>query len=187
MNIRLVYLNQLARRAWLLLTVALSLLGFKVSAQSGLTATVAWDSSTSTNVASYHVYYGTRSGHYTNSVSVDAADTSVTIGGLNAGTTYFFAVTAVDAVSNESSFSSEAYFSIPSAPWLLTQMLSDAAGNLYLEVTSQQVVSRSWEIQYSEDMVNWHGIGSGFDSTVDLLNSVDSIAYPQMFFRLAVF
>ena len=183
---RLAYLNHDFKPLWLVLAVVISLFGFQASAQNGLTATVDWDPSTSTNVVSYNVYYGTSSGNYTNSISVDASSTSTVISGLDAGTTYFFAVTAVDANFDESDFSPEAYVSLPGAPQLITQTGIDGDGNMFMEITTQQTITRAWQIQFSEDLVNWYGFDNGYGGTVDV-TWFDLGAFEQMYFRLALF
>jgi fibronectin type 3 domain-containing protein len=62
-------------------------------------------------VAGYRVYWGTSSGSYSQShgagINTGSA-TSYTVTGLTVGRTYYFAVTAYDAVGNESAFSGEA-------------------------------------------------------------------------------
>ena len=165
----------------------LSLLAMKASAQGGLTATLAWDTSISADVAGYNIYYGTRSGVYTNSLSVDAYTTSTQISGLNAGTTYFFAVTAVDSASDESDFSPETYFSTPVPPKLLTQTWSDPDGNPYLEITTAQAIPRFWVLEYSLDLADWYAFDYGYGSAVDEVMPANNEYFPQLFFRLAIF
>jgi hypothetical protein len=58
--------------------------------------TLAWDHSTSTNVAGYQVSYGAQSGKYTATVKAGYV-TSVTINGLTEGTTYYFSVQSYDS------------------------------------------------------------------------------------------
>ena len=166
--------------AWWLSTLA-------ASAQSGLTATVAWEASTSADVAAYNVYYGTRSGDYTNVVLVDAIENTAAIIGLEAGTTYFFAVTALDSLNEESVFSDEVYFSTASPPKLLAQSWDDGYGNSFVTVTTPLMIPRGWELDSSTDLVNWSYLYEGYASTVDytLLLFPDFVrSYPQMFFRV---
>src|SRR5437588_3049430 len=85
--------------------------------------TLAWDPSTSTNVAGYHIYYGVASRSYTNSISVDLA-TTATVSGLLEGVTYYFAATALDTAGLESDFSNETSYSVPNQPPTL-DLLSD--------------------------------------------------------------
>jgi hypothetical protein len=70
-------------------------------------ATLAWDPSPGTNViANYNVYYGVASATYTN-VAAASTNTTVSISNLVAGTTYYFAATAVDTSGLESDYSTE--------------------------------------------------------------------------------
>ena len=98
-----------SQTAFLMLNL-LALLPF--SSMATRTVSLAWDPSTGTNVAGYHVYYGVATGAYTN--VVDAGDaTNTTILGLEEDTTYFFAATAYDTSALESIFSNEINYTIP--------------------------------------------------------------------------
>jgi len=58
----------------------------------------------------YRVYFGTASHAYNQSYGSGLSagnQTSYTVSGLQSGQTYYFAVTAIDAAGNESSYSSE--------------------------------------------------------------------------------
>jgi len=69
---------------------------------------IAWTPSNSTAVAGYSIHYGDMPGVYTNVVRVDGRFTSdAVIGGLEAGKTYFFSVTAYTAGGKESAYSEE--------------------------------------------------------------------------------
>src|SRR5271169_5926799 len=73
--------------------------------------TLAWSPSTAANVASYNIYYGGAHADYTNKTSV-INSTNVTITGLVAGGTYYFAATTVSAAGIESQFSAEVSYTI---------------------------------------------------------------------------
>ena len=77
------------------------------------TVTVAWDPNPEPTVAGYNMYYGTSSGRYTNSVDVGNA-TRCTISALQEGVTYYLAVTAHDGSGNQSGYSDEIVYSVPS-------------------------------------------------------------------------
>jgi len=68
--------------------------------------TVAWDANPEPAVRGYVIYYGTSSGNYTQFIDVGKS-TSCVISGLEAGATYYLAVTAYDDSRNESGFSNE--------------------------------------------------------------------------------
>ncbi|MBP8117419.1 MAG: fibronectin type III domain-containing protein [Nitrospira sp.] len=76
------------------------------TSRSSTSATLTWAANTESDLAGYNVYVGTASGAYGPPVNVGAV-TSHTVGNLQLGTTYYFAVTAYDVNGNESVLSSE--------------------------------------------------------------------------------
>lgn len=96
-------------------TVSLGLPAFIDEAHSA-DVTVAWDPNPEPAVRGYVIYYGTSSGNYTQSIDV-GNETSCAISGLQAGATYYMAVTAYDDSRNESGFSNEiVYAAAESSP-----------------------------------------------------------------------
>ena len=92
------------RLCWLLfLLVPLAMWGDQ-------TVTLAWDRSPSVDVTGYNIYYGVRSGAYTNRVTVGNVLTA-TVAGLKEGVTYYFAATAFN--TEESGFSNEVSYRVP--------------------------------------------------------------------------
>jgi len=85
----------------------LLLLSASAQALTQSTVSIAWSPSTSANVASYMIYYGTSSGNYISAVLAPATATNVTIYGLTDGATYYFSATAIDNSGNQSAFSPE--------------------------------------------------------------------------------
>jgi hypothetical protein len=76
--------------------------------------TIAWDPNTESDLAGYRIHYGTASGSY--SVHTDVHNvTSCTVTGLADGQTYYFAATAYDTSGNESGYSNQVSYSIPTA------------------------------------------------------------------------
>jgi hypothetical protein len=73
---------------------------------------LAWNANTEMDLQAYRVYSGTASRTYSSNASVGNT-TNCTIGDLTAGTTYYFAVTAVDYAGNESGYSSEVSYTVP--------------------------------------------------------------------------
>ncbi|MFQ5735863.1 MAG: fibronectin type III domain-containing protein [Thermodesulfobacteriota bacterium] len=82
---------------------------------ASLSATINWspvttniDGSPLTELAGYRVHYGTEPGVYTTTVDIaDPTAASAVISGLQAGTTYYFVVTAYDTSGNQSAYSNE--------------------------------------------------------------------------------
>lgn len=66
-----------------------------------------WQALSSAELAGYNVYYGTVSGRYIQRRSLPASSTSLVLRDLEAGTTYYLAVRAVNAQGEESVFSQE--------------------------------------------------------------------------------
>src|SRR5450432_237328 len=84
------------------------------SVQAGQSVTLNWGPSPDPNAVGYNIYYGTISHNYTNITNVGNV-TLVTIDGLVAGTTYYFAATTYDAQGKESGFSNEATYDVPAS------------------------------------------------------------------------
>jgi hypothetical protein len=79
------------------------------------TATLSWVAPSDQRVRGYRVYVGSASGSYflPKGAGLDVgAATTYRVEYLNAGKTYYFAVTAYDEVGNESGYSNEAAKSI---------------------------------------------------------------------------
>lgn len=76
------------------------------------TVNLAWDASPDLSVASYRIHYGTSSAAYTE-VTNAGNNLSITIQGLTANETYYFAATAVGTNQLESEFSNEISYTVP--------------------------------------------------------------------------
>jgi hypothetical protein len=116
--------------------------------------TLAWNPSPSTDVAGYRVYYGTASGVYTNSVD-SVTGTNTTLTGLAAGTTYYFAATAVDANGDESPFSNETSYTT-GVPAVGVR----AASARQFVLTVSGLIGQTYAIEASQDLVTWTVIGT---------------------------
>jgi hypothetical protein len=90
----------------------LLLIPLSVQNVHGADVTLAWDPNPEANLKGYRVYYGSASGNYT--FMVDAGNcTSLTISGLEAGKTYYFAATAYGPAGEESGMSHELRYGTP--------------------------------------------------------------------------
>ena len=121
-----------------------------VVAASGVILT--WNPSISSNVIGYRIYYGLTSGVYNTTLAVPGATaTNTTVTGLTAGTTYYFAATAMDSLGDESQFSNEAVYSVPTNSVVATNQppTLNALSNLTLNANA------------ALQTVNLSGISSG--------------------------
>jgi hypothetical protein len=148
---------------------------------AGQSVTLAWNPSPDTNVTGYNVYYGVASDTYTN--MINAGDvTNVTIYGLVAGVTYYFAATAYDDLGQESAYSGEVSYSVPEG-LPTVQLRSEAAGQFILTVTGQ--IGHTYEIQATQDFTNWTVIGMatlGVNGSLDFTDT-NSQNFPERFYR----
>jgi hypothetical protein len=74
--------------------------------------TLAWDANPEPDVSAYVIHYGTSSRQYPYSTNVGNV-TRATVNGLQAGLTYYFAVTATNSAGLESDYSNEVSTFIP--------------------------------------------------------------------------
>lgn len=109
---------------------------------------LAWNPPPGWNVGGYNVYYGTSSGNYTNTLDV-GTNWYVTVDGLAAGTTYFFAVAAYDDDGLESPDSGEISLTTPFAPVIISQPSSQfvqagATAAIFVDVIGTPPVAFQW-------------------------------------------
>ena len=76
--------------------------------------TLSWDASSSTGVSGYRVFYGTASLNYPNYTDI-GTQTSYTLANLNAGTTYYLAVSAKNSSGQISNYSNEVVYTTASS------------------------------------------------------------------------
>lgn len=80
---------------------------------SGSKITLGWDASSSASVDGYTIHYGSSSGNYSETIFV-GNQTSYTLTGLEAGRTYYIAITSrASGGASESAFSDEIVVDIP--------------------------------------------------------------------------
>ena len=74
--------------------------------------TLSWNASTSPAVTGYKLFYGTASGNYAYNVNVGKV-TTYAVSGLTAGTTYYFAALAYDSAGDQSGYSNQVSYTVP--------------------------------------------------------------------------
>jgi hypothetical protein len=79
------------------------------AAAATVQATLEWDPNSEPDLAGYKLHYGTGSGSYPTVVDV-GRQTTYTLTGLTAGTTYYIVATAYNAAGLESTYSNEVVF-----------------------------------------------------------------------------
>ena len=157
------------------------LLAFSATLPADQSVNLAWSPSLDTNVVGYNIYYGGVSGNYTNKINAGNG-TNVTISGLMAGATYYFAATAYDAQSNESVFSSEISYLVLSN-LASVKIRSGLAGQFILTVTG--ATGQTYEVLASTDLTVWTVIGTVTPGNGGSLAFTDTNAanFPQRFYR----
>lgn len=78
----------------------------------GSSVFLAWDALPSTELVGYNIYYGTTTGKYIQRRGVEKDATSLTLRALPVGTTYYFAIRAVNDKNQETEFSQEVGVSV---------------------------------------------------------------------------
>jgi hypothetical protein len=157
----------------------LTMLGL-CSSDAAQTVTLAWDPSLDANVTGYRVYYGVASGVYTGQVSVSGT-TRATVSGLIEGHTYYFAVTAHDAMGLESLPSNEIAYLVPGVFLTLQKIQLSGFPNAFL-ISSTGVAPYAWALEATENFRTWQVLSRGTNSPVNV--AVMTSGTPQLFFRL---
>jgi Fibronectin type III domain len=172
-----------SRNKFCVFIIALTLLAGLAGTQAA-SVSLTWNPSSDTNVTGYNIYYGTSSGDYTTEINVGNISV-ITISNLTAGMTYYFAVTAFDAVGDESFFSNEATFIVPG---ILT--LSAGVNPSDPMLIKFPVAPGHWyEVQASVDLQSWSTI---WQTTVETTNEWVQFSDPtrgsfsSRFYRLAL-
>lgn len=175
--------SRIARRAirWftgLALANFVSLAG--VAQSDPTTVTLAWNPSEDVSVTGYRLYYGAAPEQYTNSIVVGNT-TSCTVTGLVNGTTYYFSTTAYNESGIESPFSNEVSYSVA---YSRLQIVANAAQAPVLTV--EGVAGRQYEIEATENLVNWSVIGGVTADANGVASFTDAEAgnFTRRFYRL---
>jgi PKD repeat protein len=113
---------------------------------------LAWNPPAASGVAGYTVYSGEVTRNYSNRSEVGNV-TTITVNGLDEGTTYYFAVTAYDAAKLESVYSNEVSFTVPYGPPVVNFSASPGSGTAPTAVTftnSTTGTVTSWQWSFGD-------------------------------------
>lgn len=141
--------------------------------------TLAWDGSSSPDVAGFRIHYGPSSRGYTNSVTLGNLTTG-TVAGLVGGGTYYLAVTAYTAAGLESEYSAEVMYA-PSVVALRTVIIPGGLVRLLVRGRG----GRTYAIQATENLLTWTSIGIVTLPADGLGTFLDpaSVNFPRRFYR----
>lgn len=145
--------------------------------------TLAWDHSPDTNVVGYRLYYGPRSGDYTNSVVVGYT-TLATLTGLPTIVTNYFAATAYDTNGEESVFSNETSYTAASAtPGVTLEMFP-----YVFQLRWQCVPLKTNILQVSTNLSVWLDIPgrSYYRTNVETITVLATNTTPHSFYRVRI-
>jgi hypothetical protein len=169
--------HPLRRSIFKLILCSLPVLLLQLPVLATQSVVLAWIPSNDTNVVSYRIYYGTVSLNYVSNVTVGNTN-QVTISGLAGGVTYYFAATSIDNTGNESLFSNEAVYTVPSAAAQLTA-LPGSAGGFSFSVSG--VSGYQYVVQSSTNLIDWVSVQT---NTVPFnFTDTNVIGLPQCFYR----
>ena len=136
--------------------------------------TLAWDRSPDADVVGYRIYLGSSSRRYTNSIYVGNV-TSNSLSGLASGTSYYVAVTALDASGLESDYSTELIYT-PVATATGPKVKVRVAGNRQAVLTVSGPVGQAYELQATTNLTAWSVLGSATVATNGLASFSDTAA-----------
>jgi hypothetical protein len=134
---------------------------------------LAWNPSEDPNVAGYNVYYGTVSGDYTATVNAGYTTTYI-VSNLQAGSIYYFAVTAYDSYGNESNYSNEVS---ATAPYAFTVISSVANGTGGTVTPSAAIVGPGGGVTLTVVPSTGYSLVSLTDNGTDVTTALSSGSY----------
>lgn len=149
-------------------------------------AVLQWNSTGEPQVAGYKAYIGMESRNYVRILDT-MQQTHVTLTGLDAGTTYYFAATAYDATGLESDFSDEVRYTPPvdgDSSVMLPFSFENTGNGIVLRMVGEPG-QRCW-IVASADLKTWQQIRSftfSDNSSVEI-SDPSSAGIPMRFYRV---
>jgi hypothetical protein len=158
---------------------------FGATAPAGQSVTLIWNANTDPNVTGCNVYYGVSSGNYTNMINAGNV-TNATVSGLVAGVTYYFAATTYDSAGDQSGYSTETTYTVPTTVTTTpaqVQIRSAPAGQFILTVNGP--VGKTYNILATQDLMAWTVIGTatlGASGSLDFTDT-NAASFSKRFYR----
>jgi hypothetical protein len=160
-----------------LILCSMSMLLLQLPVLATQSVTLVWNPSSSTNIVGYRIYYGTASHNYSTNVTVGNTN-SVTISGLSDGATYYFAATSIDNNGDESPFSNEAIYVVPSAAATLTS-LPASTGQFSFSVSG--IAGYQYVVQSSTNLINWVSVQT--NTAPFIFTDTNAAKLPRCYYR----
>ncbi len=146
--------------------------------------TLAWDPSADGDVTGYRLYQGWAPRTYTNVVDVGHA-TSASLTGLMQGETYFFAVTAYDVIGQESDFSNDLRYTVPTPAGSRLEISLHPDSSV--AVIAAGPAGAVFDILTSTNLLDWSRLGTitlNAEGTAEYTNPVPPVDGESRFYRL---
>jgi chitinase len=173
------------RKAWSLASLIVTLGMGAVAAQAQLTYSLAWNPNPESDVVGYRVHVGVASRQYLLSLptqipSIDV-DSSL-LSSLPIGSTFYFAVTAVNSAGLESAYSEE----VSSAPEPTGPTVAGRLNTSALVLTVSTLPGATVAFESSTDLTNWafYVNRTANSQGVATLSQPRSSMLPKRFFRV---
>jgi hypothetical protein len=147
--------------------------------------TLAWDLSSSPNIAGYRLYSGTTSGVYDQTIEIGNA-TSTLVSNLVTGKTYFFTVTAYNTMGVESAPSNEVSYLTPSPSATPTPTLSATTGSAQMVSPAPGSTFTSTSVTLNRSAGSATDLSSERWPKIDIDDSLRLLAFPPRSLRGAV-
>jgi len=142
--------------------------GLLITSQNAdLSTSLAWSANAETNIVGYRIHYGTASGQYSSSVQVGKV-TGYTVSALARATTYYFAVSAINAAGLESQLSAEISGTTSSAepPVEVYQDFTLTSDDRFFTLSFVNTPGKIFRVEASTDLKTWTALSTSFtDST----------------------
>ncbi len=134
------------------LTPCSAALGAQPGPPGSQQVTLGWNASPDPTVVGYYLYYGTTTGVYTNKTDV-GTNTTFTVPGLVAGSTYYFNTTSYNAARIESGYVPEVSYIVPG---ILT--VTQSVGSALTRIQFPVAPAHSYQLQASSDLKSWSNL-----------------------------